>query len=60
MFEGSQESSLLKVGSSVLHKREEVFIRSLSTLQRQPVFSHLTFEVEIDKIRTCVAEVYAA
>ncbi|XP_070541864.1 gamma-tubulin complex component 4-like [Ptychodera flava] len=56
VFENQQQGNLLRHTGSILKDREEEFAKELIRLQQEPVFSLMSFESVIDKIRACVAE----
>ena len=41
----------------ILQGREREFLLSLQELEREPLFSVAKLEFQVDKIKTCVAEV---
>ncbi|XP_031558122.1 gamma-tubulin complex component 4-like [Actinia tenebrosa] len=56
MFEEAKQGIGSTATNSIVHEKEEEFLRSLYSLQQRPKFSLTVFESEMDKIRTYVAE----
>ena len=46
-----------RLSGNLLHGRENDFLRTLNRLQAKQEFSIPALEVEVDKIKACVAEV---